>query len=393
MNKLIKINNFREKYSSHSNIFNLEGSEYYFCKYINNNKIININNFDLKIKNKKIKYSTYYTNPFVLDNKIISKINFSSNTNTNLKNNKYKHSHTDLLDKFFIEKNKLTRKDKIYIETIICKKKFNSNYICLEETFLIMLYLIKYDKNIKDKNNYFDLLNYYWLKFKLGNFDVSEIINAFIYANFFYKTNTNNDLITDKIKFYISFYILFEEFHLEYLTIWLNLNKMGNNQENIQDYKDYKNKNFSNENIFILNSNYVKINPQEILNNYGGEYYTNISNLLEQVQIPLGHNILFIFNFNKVYYYDSDEQDLHDLFKLNQLFNQIGFKFTNISNRQPIQTIIDDGNCLFYCLRLVQYIFESDIKINLDSLKTTVLVYEKKILNSNDMYNWIKNFV
>ena len=394
MNKLIKINNFREKYSSHSNIFNPEGSEYYFCKYVNNNKIININNFDLKIKNKKIKYSTYYTNPFVLDNKIISKINFYSNKNTDLKVNKYKHSHTDLLDKFFIEKNKLTRSDKIYIETIICKKKFNSNYICLEETFLIMLYLIKYDKNIKDKNNYFDLLNFYWLKFKLGNFDVSEIINSFIYANSSYKTNTNNDLITDKIKFYISFYILFEEFHLKYITIWLNLNKMVYNQENIQEYTDYQ-KNYlnDNKNKFILNSNYVKINPQEILNNYGGEYYTNISNLLELVQIPLGHNILFIFNFNKVYYYDSDEQDLCDIYKLNQLFNQIGFKFTNISNRKPIQTIIDDGNCLFFCLRLVQYIFESDIKINLDTLKTNVLVYEKKILNSNDMYNWIKNFV
>ena len=153
------------------------------------------------------------------------------------------------------------------------------------------------------------------------------------------------------------------------------------------------NKSYEQKSKFILNSNYVKINPQEILNNYEGEYYTNISNLSEQIQIPIGHNILFIFNFNKVYYYDSDEQDLYDIFKLTQLFNQIGFKFANISNRQPIQTICDDGNCLFYCLRFVQYIFESNTAINLDSLKTNVLVYEKKILNSNDMYVWIKKFV
>jgi hypothetical protein len=157
---------------------------------------------------------------------------------------------------------------------------------------------------------------------------------------------------------------------------WLNFNKFN--------YQTDK---------FILNSNYVKLNPQEIINDCYGEYLSNIPNLKEQMQIPLGHNILLIFNFNKVYYYDPDEQDLYDIFKLTKLFNQIGIKFTNISNRQPIQTITDDCNCLFYCLRFVQYILEFNTTINFDNLKTIVLVYEKKILNSNDMFEWIKKFV
>lgn len=373
MNKLININNFRVNYSSHSNIFNPDGIKYHFSKYIDNNKIININNFDIKIKNKKIKYSTFYTNPFKLNKKIINMVNFSINRTNTIKINK---SSVNLLDQILIDKITISKKDKIYLETIIIKKKFDNKFISMEESFIIMLYLIIYDKNVLDKDYYLNLLNYYWLKFKSGTFDLNEIIIQFINLNNYELNNVNFIQFICEIKFYISFYILLEEFHQKYILIWLNLNKSY----------DQKSK-------FIFNSNYVKINPQEILNNVGGKYYTNISDLLEQIQIPLGHNILFIFNFNKVYYYDSDEQDLYDIFKLTQLFNQIGFKFANISNRQPIQKITDDGNCLFYCLRFVQYIFEFDIKINLDSLKTCVLVYEKKILTTNDMYGWIKNFV
>jgi hypothetical protein len=405
MNNLIKINNFREKFSSHLNIFiPKDDNKYTFCEYLNNNKIINMNNFILRIKNKKIKYSTYYTNPFVLDKKIISKINLYSNINVNIKIN---NLNTIILNKFLIEKDKLTKNDKMYIETIISKKKFTSNYISLEETFLIMLYLIKYDENIKNKNYYFDLLNYYWLKFKLGEFEPNQIIDEFVdqidlmgclnknlnsshNSNYNLNSNSNNniDLITDKIKFYICFYVLFEEFHFKYLIMWLNQNRMFYNQDNNELInRDDKNK-------FILNSNYVKINPQEILNNYRGQYYTNFSNLLELIEIPFGHNILFIFNYDKVYLYDSDEQDLYDFFKFTQLFNKVGFKLSNISNRNPIQIITDDANCLFYCLRFVQYIIDCNIKINLDNLKTSVLIYEKKIQsNPNNMFNWIKKIV
>ena len=397
MNNLIKINNFRENYSSHSNIFfPKDKNKYDFCKFINNNKIININNFVLKIKNKKIKYSTYYTNPFVLDKKIIEKINLSNtNNNSNININKYNNnqSYTQILDNFFIENKNLSQVDKIYIETIICKKKFNSNFICIEETFLIMLYLIKYDKNIKDKNKnyYFDLLNCHWLKFKLGKFEPNQIIDEFISVN-----NNNDDLITDKIKFYISFYILFEEFHFTYIIMWLNQNKMCRNPINNDIVYKYNNNeiNEDNKNKFILNSNCVKINPQEILNNYEGQYYTNNCNLLEQIEIPFGHNLLFIFNCDKVYLYDSDEQDLYEQFKFNQLFNKIGFKLSNISNRNPIQMITDDANCLFYCLRFAQHIIDSNIKINLDNLKIAVLIYEKKIQSdSNNMLDWIKKIV
>jgi hypothetical protein len=373
MNKIIKINNFREKYSSHLDIFNPENSKYNFCKYINNNKIININNFILKIKNKKIKYSTYYTNPYQINKKIVSVIKFDSNRINTLKTNKF---NVNLLDKILINNTELSKSDENYLELIFTKKKINNIFISIEETFLIMIYLTKHDKFILDKKYYFGLLNYYWLKIKLGTFDSNEIINEFTNIDNLESSNVDPIQFICKIKFNTSFYILFEEFHYKYILAWLNFNKFN--------YQTDK---------FILNSNYVKLNPQEIINDCYGEYLSNIPNLKEQMQIPLGHNILLIFNFNKVYYYDPDEQDLYDIFKLTKLFNQIGIKFTNISNRQPIQTITDDCNCLFYCLRFVQYILEFNTTINFDNLKTIVLVYEKKILNSNDMFEWIKKFV
>ena len=111
MNKMIKINNFREKYSSHSNIFVPECIKYHFCKYINNNKIINVNNFNLKINNKKIKYSTFYTNPYKLDKNITNMINFNFIRSNIIKIN--------ILDNILINKITISQIDKNYLELIL----------------------------------------------------------------------------------------------------------------------------------------------------------------------------------------------------------------------------------------------------------------------------------
>ena len=363
MINLKKINNFREKFSSHSDIFESD-------KYLNNTKIININNFNLKITNKKIKYSTYYTNPFVLDKKITNIISLVLG-----KNNPYQ---INLIDDILINKAPIVETNKIYLEKILIKK---NNFISIEETFLFMIYLINYDNNIleSDKEYYFNLLSYYWVKFKLKIFDIDEITSQFVNLDIELTNNQNdnqNIKLTCKIKFHISFYLLLEEFHYKYIVVWLKKNKTDLNNKKI-----------------ILNSNYVKINPQEILNNYDGIYYANIPNILEQIQIPLGHNFLLIFGSNKVYYYDSDQNDFYDIFKLKKILDQINFKFTNISNRNPIQMITDDTNCLFYCLRFVYYMQLFNLQFSQQNLKTFVLIYEKNILNSNDMYDWINKIV
>ena len=75
LNNLNNINNIRISLSSFSKINKLESIIDYDCQSqkcfdcsnklkFNNKKIININNFELEINNKKINYLTYYTNPF-----------------------------------------------------------------------------------------------------------------------------------------------------------------------------------------------------------------------------------------------------------------------------------------------------------------------------------------
>ena len=355
MSNIININNFRIKISSHNEIF--DNIKSYDNINFNNDKIINLNNFQINIKEKKINYTTFYTNPYKINIKIADKILYNKISNPII---------NYLCDKLFIKNELLSEYDIEYLNKIILKKYKTKSYIEIGETFLIMYYLI-INKYTNNKDSLFKLLKKYFIEFKLNNFSIHEIINGFI------KYDT---YLIDHIKFYISFYILAEEFHYKYIIKYFN---HTNNEIN--------------KSIIIFNSNYIKLNPQEIITNVFGEYYPNKSNLLELITIPFGHNILLIYNMGKIFYYDSDEQILSDIYKLKKIFmiNCIGF--LNISNRNPIQTIFDDGNCVFYCLRFIEYIINKNIKLDMETLKLHVLLFENEIYKKNDMFTWIKKFI
>jgi hypothetical protein len=383
--KIIKINNIRIGLSSHANILNYskiinseKSNNVDYIKHINNEKIININNFDLMINGKKKSYSTYYTNPYVLDKNITQDI-------------KIKFIYSDkiiLLDKIFLHKKSLTKLDKYKIIQMIEKKFLFKNFIGIEETFVIMWYIINHDLNVIDKNIHNQMLKYHYMLYREDLFEPGDIINKIIpnnstnlnnstnfnnSINFNNTTNSNdstNPEYVEKIKFYQSFYVLLESFHFTYITKWISMEWLNTTQTP------------------ILNSNYLKLNPQEILNNSNGDYYSDIKNLTEQLEIPFGHNCLFIKNCNKIFYYDPDECYSSDLYKLKLLFGWVGINFINISNREPIQTITDDGNCVFYCLRFSKFLLESKIDFNISNLRMAVVIFEKDICKKSNIYDW-----
>lgn len=365
VNNLIKINNQRLKLSAHNpnldiqNIIKVE-NKFDFFKYVNNYKIININNFNLVISKKKIKYSTYYTNPFVLDRKILSEIKFKYN----------KSIYTDLLEKIFFNQSLINLLDKKKIHNIVCKKNFRDNYIGIEETFIIFWHIIQTDLYILNKEFYLNLLKSCYLKYINNLFDINDILNNIFYMDDF---NLNSNNFNDTIKFYISLYVLIEEFHFNYLKKWLHLNNYFNKQ--------------------MFNCNYTKINPQEIMNDCDGNFTYDKISLIEHIEIPFGHNFLLLYYNSKIYYYDSDQTELDELYKLKILFKTIGFNYFNISNRYPIQTITDDGNCLFYCLRFAKLVYESNIDLSLLNLKLMTSTFEKNIFNNSDMFDWICEFI
>lgn len=358
MSNVKKQNDLRINLSSFSSIYELEkyissSSKDY---KINNSKVINMNNFELKIKNKSIKYSTYYTNPYFMSLNIIGKpTNFAKTKNLIVK---------DLCKKIFmsVENCTLTDYEKKMLTHIITNKNMymDEKYIGLEQSLLIIWYLTNTDKNVNsvDKQTYCDLIKYYYLKFILNIFDFREIIQNMLNAsNVIYK------------KFFLSFYILCEEFHFKYITKYL---------KNTLRLK------------IIFNSNYVKINPQHILNNLEGEFNYDIGSINEDISNPFGHNILFIkSNLSKVYYYDPDEQMLNDIYKFKLLFKSSGIDFFNISNRTPIQTIRDDSNCVFYCLGLIKYIAQNETPLELNKFKNLVLAFETFLLSKQiNIFDW-----
>lgn len=323
---------------------------------INNSKVINLNNFELKIKNKLVKYSTYYTNPYFLFLNIIKKIKFAKTKNLIIK---------DLCKKIFVLEKYYTLSE--YEEKIITHIIANKNiymddeYIGLEQSLLILWYIIYSDINIKsiNKQTWYSLIKYYYLKFISNIFDFSEIIQNML--------NTP-DIICKK--FFLSLYILCEEFHFKYIGLYLkNTLTIG----------------------IIFNSNYIKINPQHILNNMEEEFNYDIGSINEDISNPFGHNILFIkSNLSKVYYYDPDELNLSDIYKFKVLFKSVGIDFFNISNRTPIQTITDDSNCVFYCLGFIKYLTQNKTHLELNKLKNSVLIFETLILEKNiNIFNWI----
>lgn len=365
MPNITQINNLRINLSSFSKIYKLD-------KYINfdkcikfnnnnykinNDKIININNFDLILKNKHIKYSTFYTNPHFLSVESIKNIKFDQTKNKIIKY---------LCDKIFLCSKNINKYDEQNINQIITKKNkyINNGFIGFEHTLLILWYIIYSDKYINSiiKQKYFNLIRYFYLKFIFNIFDFNEIVkNTLNINNIIYK------------KFFISLYILCEEFHFKYINKYLKDNYYCK---------------------IIFNSNYIKINPQTLLNDSMGKFYHNIDSITEDISNPFGHNILFIKSNEKVYYYDPDEQNISDIYKFKILFKYSEIDFFNISNRKPIQTITDDSNCVFYCMGLIKYIFENNISIELNKLKNIVLIYESILLSSQtNIFNWTVKYI
>lgn len=358
MSNIKKYNDLRINLSSFSSIYDLNkyiGSCSMDYK-INNSKVINLNNFELKIKNKLVKYSTYYTNPYFLFLNIIKKIKFAKTKNLIIK---------DLCKKIFLleKHHKLPEYEEKMIIHIISNKNIymDDKYIGFEQCLLILWYIIYSDINIKpiDKQTWYSLIKYYYLKFISNIFDFSEIIQNML--------NTQ-DIICKK--FFLSLYILCEEFHFKYIGLYLkNTLTIG----------------------IIFNSNYIKINPQHILNNMEEEFNYDIGSINEDISNPFGHNILFIkSNLSKVYYYDPDELNLSDIYKFKVLFKSVGIDYFNISNRTPIQTITDDSNCVFYCLGFIKYLTQNKTHLELNKLKNSVLIFETLILEKNiNIFNWI----
>lgn len=354
-NKITQINNFRINFSSYKNIFNV--GDNIFSNILNNIKLIGVNNFNLEIANYKLKYSLFYTNPYVLDNNIIKKVKFDKTTNSRI---------SKLCEKIFISNNidNLNNTDNFYLINIIKNTIKYKKYIGIEESFLVLWCLIHKNIYIVDKMIYFNIIKYNYSNFLSGKFDIMEVI-----LNIIKKDNQ-----IEIIKLYICLYILLEEFHFKYITNWIIINSI----------------NCSNK---IFSSNYIKLNPQEILSNCKGQFIFESIDLMEQFEIPNGHNILFIFNTSNVFYYDPDQINLGDLYKFKLLFNKTKYNLFNISNRIPIQTITNDTKCIFYCLGLIKYLLDCNIKIfNLSNLKLSVLKYETLILKKN-MFKWIEDLL
>lgn len=351
-----KINDFRMEFSSSLCKYDNNIKNYFKITFIKD-KVINLNNFKYKFNNKIIKYSLFYSCPYTINNKISNKIKLLYNNDNNIKN---------ICDKIFIDKinlKNLNSYENKIISKIILRKYNNDNYIDFRSSLIILWYVIISSNFIVNKELSINTLKEYYIDYISNKFKISKIIIKIF----------KNDNI-ESIKINMSLYILLEEFHYKYSTFFLkkiNLHKK-----------------------IIMNSSYININPFDILTNNNGEYFESISSIIDTVKYPFGHNIIFIFNNNILYYYDSDEQDYSDIFIFKKFFLNFNINFINISLKEPIQTICDDGNCIFYCLRLVEYLDEYyDYNLSLRLLQKIVYNFENNIYTNNDMNKWILNFI
>lgn len=355
MVKLIKIHNYRIKFSSHKHIYTVPISN---IEYIND-KIFNINIFDLQINDKKINYYMFYTNPYNINNNIT--INFDNTGHILI---------VKLCNLIFIEQIQHLNEFNMELLIKIVKKKYKyKKYTDIRETFLLLWFIICKSNFINDKDLLLELLRTHYLEYINGKFNINILVDKI--------TNCDN---VNLLKFYMSFYVLLEEFHYKYIYKW---------------FIAFDKKKLNN---IVINSSYIKINPQHILTNYDGGYYPNKINLLEEIEIPFGHNSILIYNYDYIYYYDSDEQNFNEFIKIKNFFHNLSKKFINISSRKPIQTIYDDGNCIFYCLKFIHDYIQNDVFIknqvySAENLKSLVYKYETDICKNNNIYEWIYDFI
>ena len=357
--KIIKLNNFRMEFSKSQCKYNDTIKDYFKIPFFSE-KNFNINNFEFAYKNKKIKYSTFYTCVFKLNSQLLNQINFDIISDYD---NQNQNKIFNICDKIFISKIPLDDRDYVIIDCIISKKFKTKSFLDLKLSFIILWKLININKHIINSKYFFSVLCKNYSNYINNCFSIQDIINKII---------LNKNL--EEIKIYMCIYILLEEFHYKYLQLV------------------FTNK-FVPVDKAIINLTYVQIDPLLILNNYNGDYFPDLPNLIEHIEIPLGHNSLLILNYNKIFYYDPDEQNNSDLYKIKSFLKQINLNFYNVSNHNPIQTIVDDGNCIFYCLRFINLLNDNQIELSLRSLQKNVYNFENNILKQDDMYEWIYQFI
>jgi len=299
----------------------LEPKYYYTMKYLYNIPYItiknfNINNFNFHIRNKLFTCSTYFVSPYCIDSKLLNFINISFNK---------KNLMNDMLLKIFSKNIILFDYEIVILEKYITRSLLTSKpFLNTSTVFLLIWYLITQDPYIKNKKSLLSCLKKLYKKIYNNKFNITDLLKIL------FKSTDN-----DSYKIYLMLYILLEEFHYKYIQLVLG---------------KYHNKKM------FLSFNYTRINPLNYLNNYNNKCQTIINDIIDDVKFPFAHNTLLVIINNKVFYYDSDIIVSNDYYKLKLILNNSNFSLFNISTRNPIQTINDDCNCLFYCIRIANII-------------------------------------
>lgn len=355
-NKITRKYNFRIDYSKNYSKYHDIITNYFKISLIIDKKCC-INSFQIPIKNKKINYNLYYTSPYNnndFDYNILYDNDYFNKTPVLIKN---------ICKKIFIYNYNIDDYEYFIIEKICSKKMLYKPYITLYYSFLIVWYIIINDIYIKDKKYFLNILSNNYKDFYYGEFKIKNIINKII-----------NNKKLDEIKINLMLYIFLEEYHYNYY---------------INHYSKLLNK----KKLSIINTNYISINPLEILNNINSECVLNLNDIIDYIECPIGHSIILIIKNHNIYYYDSDEINYIDFNKLKIFFKNISFNLLNVSSKKPIQTIYDDYNCIFYSLRLIEFIDNNNFEINYNNLKKYIHRFENNIYILNDMNNWINNFI
>ena len=318
--EIAKLYNYRIKYSSFDMV------EQPINIPIDNTKYFNINNMKLSFNFGNILLSTFYTNPYTVDNKITKNILW------NPINSK--------LHQIILSEKKPNKIDEFIIKKIIQNKNRKFQYLTIDKSLIILWSLVYFSKLSPE---YYKFIKKLTRQFITSNINFIEIINIMI-----------NSIDPIEKKVYWIFYILAEEFHYKYIT-----------------------KKFSKIKSKYISFNYITINPNYILN-----ILNDFDELKEYTNIPQGHNTLMILYKHTIYYYDPDISIQSDLLKIKMLLKSLKINFQNISSRNPIQTIFDDSNCVFYCLNLVKYFESNYFNLSKNNLIFHIVKYENICINS-----------
>lgn len=179
-----------------------------------------------------------------------------------------------------------------------------------------------------------------------------------LYLTKIYNKLSSNFDFTDDDKILFIFLQLIEPFHIA-LT-----------QETIKKYT-------RNDNTFYTFYTFAT------LYRYDPFIYFNYdqNTMIDILTSPTSHCRMLIWTKNKIMFYDPDEcEDFDKISKI--LKSNCGLQMQHILNKKPIQTITDDGYCLFWCLYIMLQ-FENGVSLH--EINTN--------LNKINMTHWIKALI